>query len=70
MESKRSFIDKIIATITPPESDEQRAEARARANAVATPGDWLAQILEHHLAIERAFSAVKSGSDAARDPRR
>lgn len=59
-----SFLDKIIATITPPESDEQRAEARARARAAATPGDWLEQILEHHLAIERAFLAVKSGSDA------
>lgn len=59
-----SFIDKIIATVAPPESDEQRAEARAKANAAAAPGDWLAQVLEHHLAIERAFTAVKSGSDA------
>ncbi|CAN5217724.1 hypothetical protein BH10PSE15_BH10PSE15_03490 [soil metagenome] len=54
-----SVIDKIIATITPPESDEARAKARAKAEAAATPGDWLSEILLHHRKIEALFDAVK-----------
>lgn len=59
-----SILDKVIATITPPESDEARAKARAKAQAVAKPGDWLSQILDHHKAIEAQFAAVKAASDA------
>lgn len=54
-----SILDKAIAAVTPPESDEARAEARAKANAAATPGDWLSMILKHHLLIEDAFASVK-----------
>ncbi|MGN6358548.1 MAG: hemerythrin domain-containing protein [Novosphingobium sp.] len=60
-----SFIDKVIAAVTPPESAEARADARRAAQAVATPGDWLSQVLDQHVAIERAFATVKEGRSAA-----
>lgn len=56
---RMSVLDKIIATVTPPESDEARAKARAKAEAAATPGDWLSEILRHHRKIEALFDAVK-----------
>lgn len=59
-----SVLDKAIAAITPPESDEARAEARAKAEAAATPGSWLAQILAHHKEIEHQFAAVKAATTA------
>lgn len=59
-----SIVDKVIAAVTPPESDEARAEARAKANRAAVPGDWLSQVLEHHLDIEEAFAAVKEATTA------
>ncbi len=57
-----TIVDKVIAAVTPPESDEARAEARAKARATAgkNPGGWLAQILDHHLEIESAFEAVRT----------
>jgi hemerythrin superfamily protein len=60
-----SVFDKVIAAVTPPESDEERAEARAKARAAATPGDWLSLILDHHLQVEAAFAAVESAGDAS-----
>ena len=60
-----SLLDKVIAAVTPPESEEARAKARAEANAAATPGDWLSMILDHHLLIEEAFAEVKAATDAA-----
>jgi hemerythrin superfamily protein len=60
-----SVIDKVIAAVTPPESDESRKEARAKARAAAKPGDWLTMILQHHQQIEAAFAAVKSSTSAA-----
>ncbi|WP_010183209.1 hemerythrin domain-containing protein [Sphingomonas sp. PAMC 26605] len=59
-----SILDKAIAAVTPPESDEARAEARAKAEAAATPGSWLAQILDHHRQIEAQFAAVKAATSA------
>jgi hemerythrin superfamily protein len=59
-----SILDKVVAAVTPPESDEQRAEARAKARNAATEGDWLSLVLDHHQQIEAAFSAVKSATDA------
>lgn len=58
-----SVLDKVIAAVTPPESDEARAKARAEAERVAMPGDWLSQILAHHREIEGQFAAVKAASD-------
>ena len=59
-----SIIDKAIAAITPPVSDEKRAEAHAKARAAAEPGDWLSQVLDHHEEIDAAFSAVKTATTA------
>lgn len=58
-----SLVDKFIAAVTPPESEEARVQAREQANAAAMPGDWLSQILDHHLDIEEAFEAVKTAED-------
>jgi len=60
-----SIIDKVVAAVTPPESDEARREARAKAWAAATPGTWLSMVLEHHENIEAAFSAVKTATTPA-----
>ena len=60
-----SVLDKAIAAVTPPESQESRKEARAKAKAAAKPGDWLSMILTHHQEIEAAFAAVKSATTAA-----
>jgi Hemerythrin HHE cation binding domain len=60
-----SILDKAIAAITPPESDEARAEARAKAEAAATPGDWLSMVLDHHRQIDAAFATLENAGDAA-----
>lgn len=60
-----SIIDKVVAAVTPPESEEARQQARRDAEAVARPGDWLSQILEHHRAIEAAFATLKAATDPA-----
>lgn len=60
-----SLLDKAIAAITPPESQQARKDARDKAYACAEPGDWLSAILEHHLLLEAAFAATKDASDAA-----
>jgi len=59
-----SFLDKIIAAVTPPESDQTRMDARAEARRMARPGDWLSQVIDHHDQIESAFAAVKGAADA------
>ena len=60
-----SIIDKVVAAVTPPESDNARAEARATARAAAEPGDWLSAVLDHHLQIEDAFKNVKGTTSAS-----
>jgi hypothetical protein len=60
-----SILDKVVAAMTPPESDEQRAEARTKARNAATDGDWLSLVLNHHGQIEAAFAAVKAAPDAS-----
>jgi hypothetical protein len=57
-----SIIDQIVAAVTPPESEESRREAREKAMAAASPGDWLSMALEHHQNIEAAFLAVKEAT--------
>lgn len=59
-----SVFDKIVAAVTPPESEEDRAKARQKARAVAQPGDWLDQILGHHEQIEGAFARAEAANDA------
>ena len=58
-----SLIDKLVAAVTPPESEEKRREARAKARAAAGQNDWLAQVLYHHEQIEALFGAVRSTLD-------
>ena len=60
-----SILDQAIAAITPPESDEDRAKARRKAEAAATPNDWLSAVLDHHRQIEAAFEAVAQAPDAS-----
>jgi len=60
-----SVLDRFIAAVTPPESEEARLKARAKATDAAAPGDWLDQILQHHIDLEDAFLEVKTASDAA-----
>lgn len=60
-----SIIDRVIAAVTPPESDKARQEARAKAQAASTSGDWLSMVLQHHQQIEAAFSQVKAATDTA-----
>ena len=57
-----SIIDKVVAAVTPPESEEARKAARDKARASASPGDWLSLVLEHHMQIEQAFAEVKSAT--------
>ena len=57
-----SILDKVIAAVTPPESEDARREAREKAQAAASPGDWLSMVLEHHKHIETAFAAVKAAN--------
>jgi hypothetical protein len=60
-----SIIDKVVAAVTPPESDETRSKARNKARSSAGRGDWLAMVLDHHEQVEAAFTAVKSAADPA-----
>jgi hypothetical protein len=58
-----SLIDKVVAAVTPPESEEKRREARAKARAAAGQNDWLAQVLQHHEQVEALFGAVRATQD-------
>jgi len=60
-----SIIDKALGAITPPESDEKRVEATAKARAAAGAGDWLSMALDHHEQIRTAFEACRTSSAAA-----
>lgn len=60
-----SIVDKALAAITPPESDEARAKATKEARALATPGDWLSLALDHHDEIRSAFEACRSAPAGA-----
>lgn len=61
-----SWLDKIGSTVFPLASDEKRAEARRKAEALAQRHQWLAQIVAHHKAIEQCFADALSatGRDA------
>ena len=59
-----SLIDKVVGAVTPPESEEKRREARAKAQSMARGDDWLGIILDHHQQIEAAFGAVKVAREA------
>lgn len=54
-----SIVDKIIGAVTPPESDEARADATRKARDAASPGDWLSLALDHHDQIRAAFAEAR-----------
>jgi hypothetical protein len=58
-----SVLDKVIAAVTPTESDDERRSARQHAQEVAANCDWLRTILSHHLAVEDAFAQVAAAAD-------
>ncbi len=60
-----SILDKIVAAITPVESDEDRQAARAHASNLAKPGDWLSHVLEHHRRIDACFELSLNASSKA-----
>ncbi len=51
-----SIIDKAIAAVTPPESEEARAEATRKAREAAGGSDWLSAALEHHDMIREGLA--------------
>ncbi len=53
-----SLLDKIAATLAPPESDEERAEAHRNAKTLSPGNEWLALALTHHEQIEQAFATA------------
>ena len=57
-----SFLDKIAATLAPPESDEERADAHREARTLAANNDWLARALSHHEQIEAGFASALNAS--------
>ena len=60
-----SVIDKVLAAVTPPVSEEKRAEATAKARAAAEPGDWLSMALDHHDRIREAFAVCRNANAAS-----
>lgn len=59
-----SFLDKLTAAITPPESAEDRADARATARSYSSGNDWLGNVISQHEQIESAFDAARSAGSA------
>lgn len=63
-----SIIDRALGALTPPESEQARAGATAKARAATQGADWLALALDHHDAIRAAFEACRAaGAPAARE---
>lgn len=60
-----SLFDKLAAKLTPPESEEDRAQARRNAQELASQCPFIADVLDHHRQIESAFAAARSAGDAS-----
>jgi len=58
-----SFLDKLASAIMPPESAQDRANARKVAQGLAGDGDWLAIVLEQHRQIEAFFTQAMVAPD-------
>jgi hypothetical protein len=65
-----SLIDKVVAAVIPPESEEKSRDARAKARAAAGQNDWLARVLDHHEQIEALFVEVRAAQDGRPGRRR
>ena len=64
MEVPLSVIDKVLGAVTPPVSEEKRAEATQKARAAAGNGDWLSLALDHHDLIRAAFRTCREAESA------
>jgi hypothetical protein len=64
-EQPMTLLDKIVAAVTPTETAEERAAARAQAQQASSNSPWLAAVVSHHQQIEAAFAAVEHASQAA-----
>ena len=51
-----SILDKVIAAVVPEPTPEKRKAVRGTARNLSGNGDWLAQVLDPHEAIEAAFT--------------
>jgi hemerythrin superfamily protein len=58
-----SLIDKALGAITPPESEDARAEATRAARSASDGSDWLALALDHHDQIRAAFDDCRQAAD-------
>ena len=63
--NQMSFLDRIAAAVTPAASDEDRAEARRKAEAMSAGNDWLGLVLQHHRQIEAAFDRALGATGAS-----
>lgn len=59
-----SIVDKVLGAVTPPESDEKRAQATAKAREAAQGQDWLSLALDHHDQIRSSFEACRTAQGA------
>ncbi|MGA2779901.1 MAG: hemerythrin domain-containing protein [Steroidobacteraceae bacterium] len=59
------LFNRIIAAVTPEESQSARQEARSKARAAAKPADWLSMALSHHMQLEAAFAELQNGNGYA-----
>lgn len=59
-----SILDKLISTVVPEPTPEERARCRSEARTLSGGSGWLAEVLDHHEQIEAAFAAVKNASTA------
>lgn len=59
-----SILDRIVAAVTPPESEQDRIEARQLAETYTDRAPWLSMVLDHHRQIDAAFETVKQANDA------
>lgn len=57
-----SFLDRLAASVTPAASDEQRAEARSKIEAMVPGEAWLGLIVDQHKDIESLFAEAKAAS--------
>ncbi len=55
-----SFLDKLAAAVTPPESEEDRREARENARRIAGGTGWMALAVSHHDQIEAGFTFARN----------
>jgi hemerythrin superfamily protein len=59
-----SIVDRLAAKIMPPESAEDRANARRTAQSLTNGNDWFGIVLDQHKQIEELFQRALTSGDA------